>query len=344
MSSSSLFPGVSQGNAWRWPFQGQLARGSRHGAWGRATEAERSLTRSLLQSAAIARGATAPAGTPSFDPATQNPLEANLGNLIDLRATLVKRTEDASLTIRTAEGDIVTLTSHTELQSLKAKLTYAPGDAPVSPGATRTEDGARGVTHVRLREIQLNQSVTLSVQGELSDQELADIRKLVSSLGDSLKTLGDVDRVHDHEDGERASNPLVRLDTRGLDSLAGFELHVEQSVEVTKIHVRRAPAQLPAPPPSPTDPPGFVPPEAPPVAAEPPIASSPARQPGPGPVKPPVLGRATPIQPNDAGWLVRFTSTRRSTVADILFRRALGAPPPVPGTELPLPESPAARL
>ena len=198
--------------------------------------------------------------------ANNNPLSANLGNLIDLRASLVKATEDTSLTIKTAEGDTVTLTSHTQVESMKAKFTYGPNDAPpgtVNGAATTApkveghdhdgdEDDKQGVTTAKLREIKLDQNVTLSVQGDLSEQELADIKKLVSRLGSELNQLGFGERGHDgdHGDDARAGNTsLQRIDTSNLGSLSSFDLHVERTLEVTKIHVVRLPD---APPPTAT--------------------------------------------------------------------------------------------
>lgn len=152
---------------------------------------------------------------------TQDPTSAHLGRLVDLRATQRHTVDDASLTVHTAEGDTITLTSHRETTALKARLTYAPGDAPAGAPAHGLD----------LREFQLDEQVTVSVQGDLSESELADLRKLVSRLGDSLHEAGD----DDHE----GPQPLPPVDMSGLDSLSDFSLHVEHTEDVTRLHVRR---------------------------------------------------------------------------------------------------------
>jgi hypothetical protein len=363
MSSISLLPSLfQQGNSWRWPFQNARARrGAQDDALAAANSA---LVRSLLPNAPQAGGTTTPGGSLLASALSMaNPLEGNLGNLIDLRATLVTRTEDASLTIKTAEGDTVTLTEHSQLQSLKAQLTYAPGTAPGTPAAGATpasgataaparndgdQDDIKGTTRVGIRQIQLDQSITLSVQGDLSDKELADIKKLVAGLGDSLKPLGDQGGARDQGvDANARPGSLTRLDTQGLSSLAGFELHVEQTVEVTKIHVHRAPAAAPAAAaPDPTAAPDTAPVAGPPVAAEPPLASTPGSKPAPAPGKTPVLGKATPATPSKPAtpaWIVDILEAKRTSAADLLFRRWIGAQQPAPTAAPPLPESPAAK-
>ncbi|MEY4069595.1 MAG: hypothetical protein RL721_209, partial [Candidatus Eisenbacteria bacterium] len=160
--------------------------------------------------------------------APNDPNATGVGRWLDVRAKQVSVSEDTSLTIRTAEGDTVTLTSHTEMESLKARLTYGPGDAP-DADEHGDDDGVEGATSVRLRELRLDRSVTLSVQGDLSDEELADIRELVERLGDTLHDAG-------HDDDHAGTRSLVRLSTEGFDSLAGFELHAERTVEVTRVH------------------------------------------------------------------------------------------------------------
>ena len=352
MSSISMLPGFLKNSSWRWPFQNQASRESRRGTHGdaQAAAASSALTRSLLQNAQ-AGAAIGP------------PADAHLGNLIDLRATMVTRTEDASLTIKTAEGDTVTLSTHSQLQSLKARLTYGPGDAPGHAPATTAagtngaatapaehdgdEDDGKGVTQVRLREIQLDQSITLSVQGDLSDQELADIKKLVAGLGDALKGSGEQHGEHDPGDAEHAqASSLTRIDTQGLGSLAGFELHVERSVEVTKIRVRRAPANpAPATAQDPAPAPDAAPGAEPPIASEPPVVAAPGARPAPGTAKAPVLGKSSPVtpgKPDDPAWIIKIMHSKRTSVADLLFRRSIRVPQSMPEPGAPLPESPAA--
>lgn len=354
MSLISQLPGLLRNSLANGVFQSQpqsslkSARGDARGAMAN------DLTRSLLAHAAAQSGAASlPNGTTAG--ANNSPLTANLGNLIDLRASLVTATEDTSLTIKTAEGDTVTLTSHTQVESLKAKLTYAPGDAPAGAAPVKHDDGDGdddrkqvGNTTAKLREIKLEQNVTLSVQGELSEQELDDIKKLVSRLGSELKQLGFGQRGHDSEHdgdhGDAAGNgSLQRIDTSNLGSLSSFDLHVERTLEITKIHIRRLPDE---PPPVAAPAVNVVPgkgtistlPEAAPATSPtaPGKHKSKAR-----PVRtPPAPLPATVQQP---AWKLDVFNARISTVADLLFQRTAGttAVPNLPnsGPSLPTTES-----
>lgn len=235
---------------------------------------------------------------------TLAPATTGVGRWLDVRAKQVSVSEDTSLTIRTAEGDTVTLTSHTEMESLKARLTYGPGDAP---GADEhgDDDGVEGATNVRLRELRLDRSVTLSVQGDLSDEELADIRELVERLGDTLHDAG-------HDDDHEGTRSLVRLSTEGFDSLAGFELHAERTVEVTRVHVRR----LAPPTPSGTNPPAPSQPAPRPLeTASPLVGSEDANGPPPLPSRP----EAGPA------WSLALLRTDSRSTLDLWFARPAGA-------------------
>lgn len=353
MSLISQLPGLLRNSLANGVFQSQTqsslksARGDARGAMAN------DLTRSLLANAAARSGATSlPSGTTAG--ANNNPLTANLGNLIDLRASLVTATEDTSLTIKTAEGDTVTLTSHTQIESLKAKLTYAPGDAPAGAAAVQDDDhngdhdSKTGNTTAKLREIKLDQNVTLSVQGELSEQELDDIKKLVSRLGSELKQLGFGERGRDGEhDGDRddsaGNRSLQRIDTSNLGSLSSFDLHVERTLEITKIHVRRLPD---APPPVADPAVNTVPgkgtistlPEAAPATSP----TAPAKPKSKAkPVHTPPAPLPAPLQ--QPAWKLDVFNAKVSTVADLLFQRTAGtsAVPILPnsGPSLPATES-----
>lgn len=236
--------------------------------------------------------------------APNDPNATGVGRWLDVRAKQVSVSEDTSLTIRTAEGDTVTLTSHTEMESLKARLTYGPGDAP-DADEHGDDDGVEGATSVRLRELRLDRSVTLSVQGDLSDEELADIRELVERLGDTLHDAG-------HDDDHAGTRSLVRLSTEGFDSLAGFELHAERTVEVTRVHVRR----LAPPTPSGTNPPApSQPAPRPSGTASPLVGSEDANAPNPLPSRP----EAGPA------WSLALLRTDSRSTLDLWFARPAGA-------------------
>lgn len=357
MSSISLLTGLLKNGMLNGAFQSQdhMTRKSARGDARGATAID--LTRALLQNAAAQPSGTSLPGGNTTGGATSNPLTANLGNLIDLRASLVKATEDTSLTIKTAEGDTVTLTTHSQVESLKAKLTYAPGDSPATgavamPGQDPDgggDDKVGGPTSAKLREIKLDQSVTLSVEGDLSEQELADIRKLVARLGDELHQLGfdgghdGHDRENDHDGDDSGGNSsLQRIDTQNLGSLSRFDLHVERTLEVTKIHMRRLP-------------------DAPPVITPTTTGVNPASVPGKGTistppeaVQPPVKGKAKPkpqVAPAppkpEPAWKVDVFNSKIKTVADLLFQRTLGtgtmSGAPTWGSALPPLEEPVTK-
>lgn len=353
MSSISLLPGLLKGGSLTGTFQSQSQMMRKRAEGDSRAAAAGALTRSLLQNAANAQG-SAPGTLPTTTGGTGNPLTANLGNLIDLKATMVHAVDDTSLTIKTAEGDTITLTSHSEVNALKAKLTYAPADAPAGTPANAPQaaeghedhDGddddhrVAGNTKGTLREIQIDNRVSLSVEGDLSEEELADIKKLVASLGDSLEALGSGRGDDDH--AENGSQSLTKLDTQGFGSLAGFELHAERTVEVTRIHMKRLPV---APPPAvvpmsdPTIAPGkgsinTTPVAAPVTPATPATPATPGRpritaalykapRPAPGATPAP----ATPANPAtpapkpatpEAAWDVSFSHTKTTTVAEML--------------------------
>ena len=328
MSSISMLSGLLKGGSLSGMFQSQTQMTRKRAEGDARAAAAGALTRSLLQNAA-SQG-TAP-GTPG---ATGNPLTANLGQLIDLKATMMHSSEDTSLTIKTAEGDTVTLTSHSEVNALKAKLTYAPTDAPAgatTPAGTKSaeghddhddDDSASGVTKGTLREIQIDNKVSLTVVGDLSEQELSDIKKLVANLGDTLEGLR---RGGDDQDSNDAQS-LQKLDTQGFGSLAGFELHAERTVEVTRIHMQRLPVAPPA-----TVPPATVTPVADPTIApgKGSINTTPVAAPAPPvgrakpkaklvPPTPTPAPAPKPQAPPEPAWNIDVFHSKLTTVADML--------------------------
>ncbi len=327
MSSISLLPGLLKGGSLSGTFQSQSQLSRKRADGDARAAAAGDLTRALLKNAAAASGTAGT--TPTTTGGTGNPLTANLGNVIDLRATMVHAVDDASLTIKTAEGDTVTLTAHTEVNALKAKLTYAPSDAPAgaagaAPSGAKPaqghddgdgdDDKAEGVTKGSLREIQIDEKISVSVQGDLSEQELSDIKKLVSNLGSALK---DFRAGADHDnDQDGGANSLTKLDTSGFGSLAGFELHAEHTVDVTRIHIQRLPDAPPPPVVAASDP--TVAPGKGSINTTPVATNAPPAKPKPGD-KPVAPGAApkTPAAPVPA-WKVQISSSHVHSVADML--------------------------
>lgn len=95
---------------------------------------------------------------------------------------------DAGLTIRTKEGDLVTLTSNT----------YSEFNAFMydSKGMVQTESGKAVVTqNIRSISLTSGESFAFSVVGELSEAELADIEAIVKGIDEIISEMveGDMD-------------------------------------------------------------------------------------------------------------------------------------------------------
>ena len=91
---------------------------------------------------------------------------------------------DAGLTIKTREGDIVTLSTsrYSELNAHE----YS------SQGYLTTENGqAMAMTHERSIELSTGETFSFSVQGDLNEQELADIESIVSGIDGIIYQMAD---------------------------------------------------------------------------------------------------------------------------------------------------------
>jgi hypothetical protein len=136
----------------------------------------------------------------------------------DLRAMTATRGISAELSITTDEGDVVTL--------------HAASSTEVSYASLRhKERGADGASHQSLstREVSLTREISMTVEGDLSEEELADIRKLVARLEPVLRGF---------KPGKGEAFAL-RLDASEFESLAGFQLDIERTSSMTRLHVRQ---------------------------------------------------------------------------------------------------------
>jgi hypothetical protein len=119
----------------------------------------------------------------------------------------------ADVTIMTAEGDKVTLSASTALHAM-----YTSYDM-----RGRVSD-QRVAAHSNALQLTSSQQTTVTVEGDLSEAELADIQHLLGSLeemvGDFLA--GDLDGVMSQA-----------LSTDNLDSLAGFDATFVYTQQVT---------------------------------------------------------------------------------------------------------------
>jgi hypothetical protein len=132
-----------------------------------------------------------------------------------------------SLTVTTDDGDKVTLTTHTA-----ASLGYARYDY------RGRLDGERVRFSAEALNVTVSQDVSLSVEGDLSDQEKADIAKLVGVLEGAVKK--------DAADDPTGTLASALADNGDLGSLAGFEYTVTRAVNVSIAQVQRTTKGTPA--------------------------------------------------------------------------------------------------
>ena len=121
--------------------------------------------------------------------AGQNALsDAQFSSYVRKQSLSAYESLDAGLTIKTKEGDIVTLTSNS----------YAEVDAFMydSKGVLQTDSG-RAMVSQNIREITLTsgESFTFSVVGDLSEEELGDIEAIVKGIDEIISQMaaGDMD-------------------------------------------------------------------------------------------------------------------------------------------------------
>ena len=119
------------------------------------------------------------------------------GNVSSGEVAVAARAEDqTSLTVRTAEGDVVSISIDAIVQAAAASKTSPSGEKTQAATASASTE------------------IKVSVQGDLSDAELKDLAKLIQSLGEI--------------DAGKASS----LDgLKGLTSLAAFDYSHTRTVE-----------------------------------------------------------------------------------------------------------------
>lgn len=120
---------------------------------------------------------------------------------------------NTDLTITTAEGDKVTLSA--SLSSETEFNDYALGYRKAGFGLAE-----RGSSLRQSRDL----SVAVSIGGDLSHKELADIRKLMHNLQKASRKL---------ENGNFGAAAMVLDRVRDLDSMASFDFSAQASREVT---------------------------------------------------------------------------------------------------------------
>ncbi len=138
------------------------------------------------------------------------------GTTEKLTAASVSESTSTDLKIVTQQGDVVTLHA-----SLDTNATYA----------SLRSRGPNGKIDAKSLSLSSQQSLSVSVQGDLNPQEQADIDQLVKRIGSDLKSfLSGQGGTTGHE-------------ADGLSSLAGFQVQFSHSETATAVSiVRRLPA------------------------------------------------------------------------------------------------------
>jgi hypothetical protein len=129
------------------------------------------------------------------------------------------------LSVTTAGGDRVTLSAESLLRASYADLNYQS-----------TDQQYRLDLHGTDSQIQFGNSIELSIQGELDQQEQADLQQLVDKLQKVVKQFL-------RGDSEGALSNALQIDDLG--TVAAFELNVQQvqQVAITQEHHTSAAAQ-----------------------------------------------------------------------------------------------------
>ncbi len=116
-------------------------------------------------------------------PGQQTMPDSRLSGYVKKQSLSAYESLDAGLTIKTREGDLVTLTSST----------FARFDASMynSRGVMQTDSGTVSVAE-NYRQITLSsgESFSFTVAGDLSDEELEDIENIVKGIDDIISRMG----------------------------------------------------------------------------------------------------------------------------------------------------------
>jgi hypothetical protein len=139
--------------------------------------------------------------------------------ITDLRAASAAAETSAQIQIMTDEGDLVTISGRSEVEATYSSLRHR----------SRGPDGSMKLD-ARHKEISVDREFSLTVEGDLSKEELADIKRLLQRIGPALKGLAS-------PDGTPFS---FMVDGSDFESLAGFRLTLQRSVSLTHVHIRRS--------------------------------------------------------------------------------------------------------
>lgn len=133
---------------------------------------------------------------------------------LDLRARSISRDLSAEFVFTTGEGDTVTLSASVETDVTYASLRYLS-----------RSDGESTRLRGSLEAISVDRSLTLTVEGDLSEQELADITAFLDRVGPRFNGL-----LHGRGASRSLWNPA-----RAYDSLSGIEMTLSDSRQRTDL-------------------------------------------------------------------------------------------------------------
>ncbi len=142
------------------------------------------------------------------------------------RLVSTRESLDTGLTIRTREGDLVTLSS-SSVSSMEAYLYDGAGIARTANGEAYVAESRREITLAN------GQSFSFTVDGNLSDEELADIDSLLQGLDQVIAKVqsGDMDQAFDQA-----------LQLGDFDTFASFsaDISYQRSYQMTSSSVATA--------------------------------------------------------------------------------------------------------
>lgn len=146
----------------------------------------------------------------------QNTNENELGRSM-LYTRMLSKSENVStdLTIKTSEGDIVTISTQS-FYDFKSLLYDKKGQIYSDAGAITNRISYKEMT------LKSGESFTFSVAGHLNEEELKDIEKIVKQI-DNI--------IHDMKKGDMGNAIKKALNMGGYDTISGFsaDLSVKQS-------------------------------------------------------------------------------------------------------------------
>jgi hypothetical protein len=119
----------------------------------------------------------------------------------------------AEIDITTKDGDTVTISLSSDVDAGYAYY-------------RRTGSAAGSELEARALVASASQELQITVQGNLDEQELADIAKLVKQLGQAIRSF---------VRGDTTASARQALDVKALDSLSGFSLDMTHSDNLTLI-------------------------------------------------------------------------------------------------------------